>query len=51
MTILDNFAGATSASIVAVKGGVIFDIDATQVSTNYFEGSNSNVTGYNTILL
>lgn len=50
MTILDTFAGATSASIVAVRGGVIFDIDATQVSTNYFEGSNSNVTGYNTNL-
>jgi hypothetical protein len=47
MTVLDSFAGATSASIVAVRGGVIFDVDATQISTNYFEGSNSNITGYN----
>ena len=50
MGILDAFAGATSASIVSAKGGSIFDIDATQISANYFEGTNSNITGYNTNL-
>lgn len=50
MTVIDSFAGATSASIVAVRGGVIFDVNATQISTNYFEGTNANITGYNTNL-
>jgi hypothetical protein len=50
MLAIDNFAGETSASLIALKSGIIFDINATQISTNYFEGTNSAVTGYNTNL-
>jgi len=39
MSIIDSFAGDTSASIVSVKNGVIFDVDATQISSNYFENT------------
>ena len=51
MTTLDTFASATSASIVSLKSNAVPVVNATQISTNYYEGSNGVISGYLTNML
>jgi hypothetical protein len=46
MTILDTWAQATSASMIAVKSNAITTVNAAQITTNYFEATAGNITGY-----
>lgn len=45
-TILDIFSSATSASITSLKTNTFTAISANQISTNYYEASAANLTGY-----
>ncbi len=51
MTIIDSFAGATSASVLALKTNSLVNVSATEISSNYFEGSSSLITSYYTNLI
>jgi hypothetical protein len=46
MTILDNFAGETSASIVSLKNNEVIDVNASQISANYYEATVSLISSY-----
>jgi hypothetical protein len=50
-TILDTFANATSASISALRSNPVPGISLTQISSNYYEGTNVTVTGYMTNMM
>jgi len=51
MSIIDNFAGATSASVVILRGNALFNVNASEISTNYYEATTTAITGYNTNLM
>jgi hypothetical protein len=46
MTILDTFAGATSASTTSLAGRVVTYVNASQISANYYEATVANITSY-----
>jgi len=46
MTILDTFAGATSASTASLAGRVLTYVNASQISANYYEATVANITSY-----
>ena len=46
MTIVDNFAGAASGSITNIKNGSLMNVNASYISSNYYEGTNSQITSY-----
>jgi len=51
MTILDNFAGETSASIISLEANAIVNVDASYVSPNYYEATTGAVSSYATNLM
>ena len=46
MTIVDNFAGETSASILSLQSNAFTHVPASYISTNYYEASISTITSY-----
>jgi len=51
MTIIDNFAGETSASILSLQSNAFTHVAASYISTNYYEASVSTITSYVTNML
>jgi hypothetical protein len=45
-TILDTFAGQTSASTASLAGRVLTFVNASQISANYYEATVANITTY-----
>jgi hypothetical protein len=46
MTIIDNFAGETSASILSLQSNAFTYVAASYISTNYYEANVSTITSY-----
>jgi hypothetical protein len=51
MTIIDNFAGETSASILSLQANAFTHVPASYISTNYYEANVSTITSYVTNML
>ena len=51
MTILDNFAGETSASIVSLEANALVNVDASYISPNYYEATTGAVSSYATNMM
>ncbi len=50
MSILDNWAGSVSGSIIALTANEIIDVNASQISANYYEATVSLISSYATNL-
>ena len=50
VSVIDSWAGAVSGSITTLKAGTFVNINASQITTNYYEGNNSSVASYTTNL-
>lgn len=50
MSIIDTFAGSTSASIISLTANEIIDVNASQISANYYEATVSLISSYATNL-
>ncbi len=46
MTIIDNFAGETSASILSLQSNAFTNVNASLISPNYFEANVTTITSY-----
>lgn len=50
MTIIDNWVGSASGSIIALTANEIIDVNASQISANYYEATVSLISSYATNL-
>jgi hypothetical protein len=51
MTVIDNFAGETSSSILDLKANTIPNVPASYISSNYYEANVSTITSYITNMI
>ena len=50
MSIIDNWAGSVSGSIIILAANTVIDINASQISSNYYTAVSSSITNYFTNL-